>query len=362
MHLQGYTMSGNVGVVIVTFNSRRYVEGCIGSLMRQTYRDFDMVVVDNGSTDGTIEELKRFGVHVISNRENMGFAAASNIGAEYAFGKLGCGCVLLLNPDTEADKDLIKELLATLDERGGMAVVQGKLFLMGERELLNTAGNRLHYLYFGYCEGFKQRDTYPHDREIGYASGACMMMSRELMSRLGYLFPDEFFMYHEDTDLCMRARLMGFGSVLSAKAVAWHDYRFGSSGGKFYHMEKNRLYLLIQNYRAGTLALLLPAVVFTELQVMLYAAMNGWFGWKLRSYGWFFKNMGKVMERRRAVQASRTVSDLGAMGGMVTDISFREVDNPGLRYITNPVLKYYFKFVTAVLALAGEARAAKAGQ
>lgn len=343
-----------IGVVVVTYNHKAYVKGCFGSLAGQTHKNFATVVVDNGSTDGTIEMLKDYDVHVIESGGNAGFAEGCNIGARYAVRELGCGYILLLNPDTESDKDLLKEMLASIKAAGEMSIVQGKLFLMADRDRLNTAGDKLHYLYFGYCGDFGKKDSYKADVEIGLASGACLMFSRVLLERLGYLFAPEFFMYHEDTDLCMRTRLLGGRLFLSAKAVAWHDYRFSSPGGKFYHMEKNRLFLMLQNYRAGTLALLLPAVVFTELQVMLYAAMNGWFGWKLGSYGWLFENMGKVMERRRAVQAARRVGDLDAMGGMVTDISFHEVDNPGLRYITNPVLKYYYRFVTSVLGLTGE--------
>jgi GT2 family glycosyltransferase len=235
------------------------------------------------------------------------------------------------------------------------------MFLMRDRDILNASGILHHYLYFGYCEGYRQPDRWGADREIAVASGACLMIKARVLDSLGYLFNKDFFMYHEDTDLCIRARLAGYRVMLSANAVVWHDYKFGSGKMKFFHMEKNRLFLMLQNYQCLTLVLLVPAILFTEAQVLLHSLMSGWLGYKLKSYLWLLSNMGEILKKRRMVQKNRKVSDLQIMGQYVTDISFEALDNLGLKYITNPALRAYFRLVKGLLRIFGGRDACRIG-
>jgi len=343
-------MRVKVGVIIVTYQSESDIGPCLESLGRQTYSPFEVVVVDNGSDDGSVRIARPYGVHIIESKENLGFAGANNIGARYLIDERGCDSVLLLNPDTVSHERLIEELVETLYSSEEFGIVQGKLFLMNEKNLLNASGIRHHYLYFGYCEGYRKPDDNPSDRDIAVASGACLMFRKETLAALGYLFDDDFFMYHEDTDFCIRARLLGYRVMLSGKAIAWHDYRFGTGNKKkFFHMEKNRLFLIIQNYRALTLLLLAPAIIFMEAQVIVHAALEGWFIYKMRAYLWLIGNIGKALRMRRAVQASRVVEDGDIMGLFVTDIGFEEVHNAAIEYITNPVLHFYYGTVLGLI-------------
>ena len=346
-------MEDRVCAIIVTYNSAQYIKACLESVLRQTYAPHNVIVVDNNSSDNSVESARDLGVHVIENKENVGFAAANNQGACYALDVLGCDFLMLINPDTVSDERLIESLVGTLKSGEDVGIAQAKIFLMNERELINASGIHHHYLYFGYCEGYRQPDVWGQDREIAVASGACLMVKARVLKSLDYLFNEDFFMYHEDTDLCLRARLAGYRVMLSSGAVVWHDYRFGSGKKKFFHMEKNRLFLMFQNYRLMTLVLLVPAIMFTEAQVLLHSLMGGWFAYKLKSYLWLLVNIRSVFEKRASVQKNRKTNDLDLMRLFVTDISFESVDNPGLRYVTNPALRAYYRFVTWMLGFAG---------
>ncbi|HEY3346798.1 MAG TPA: glycosyltransferase family 2 protein [Nitrospirota bacterium] len=333
-------MSDKIAAIVVTYNSGEYIRPCIESLRDQTI-PVRIIVVDNASSDDSAITAMELGAELVESGANLGYAGGNNIGVARALQDPEVEYILLMNPDAVADRRLIEELVASLSQDEKRAVTQAKMFLTREPELLNAAGICHHYLYFGYCDKYHHPDSDAVDREIAVASGACMMIRRTVIEELGYLFDDEFFMYHEDSDFCIRALLRGYKCVLSAKALAWHDYRFGSSAYKYYHMEKNRLYLMLQNYRAFTLALLLPAIVFTEMQVLFFSVIKGWVGAKIKSYFWLAANLGKVMDSRSRVQKNRVVGDLELLKQFVPDITFPELANPLVRYITDPILTAY---------------------
>jgi GT2 family glycosyltransferase len=333
-------MSEKIAAIVVTYNSGEYIRPCIESLRGQT-RPVRIIVVDNASSDDSAVTATEFGAELVESGANLGYAGGNNIGLATALKDPEVEYILLINPDAVADARLAEELVASLSKDERRAVAQSKMFLAREPELINAAGICHHYLYFGYCEKYRHPDSDTEDREIAVASGACMMIRRSVIEELGYLFDDEFFMYHEDSDFCIRALLRGYKCVLSARAVAWHDYRFGSSAYKFYHMEKNRLYLMLQNYRAFTLALLLPAIAFTEAQVLAFSILKGW-GWaKIKSYIWLAANMGKAMDSRARVQRTRVAGDLELLERFVPDLAFPELASPLVRYITDPILTAY---------------------
>lgn len=341
-----------VAIIIVTYNSAGYIRDCLDSLARQTHTAHEVIIVDNASSDGTVQAASGYRTHIIRNRENLGFAAANNIGASYAINQLGSEHILLLNPDTVAHERMIEELLKTMKSRPDCGIAQGKIFLMREKTLLNTSGNILNYLYFSYCDGYRQPDSVTADKGIPVASGACLLIKAEVLDKIGWLFNEDFFIYHEDTDLSVRARMAGYSVMLSSDAVVWHDYRFSSSKVKFFHMEKNRLFLLFQNHEPVTLLLLLPAVLFTETQVLFFSIINGWLGYKIKSYGWLIGNLGKLLKRRGQVQRMRKVCDSGLFRQYTHEINFEEVNNPGLKYITNPVLKLHYGAVSRLIGAA----------
>ena len=338
-----------VAVIIVTYNSAGYIGECLGSLARQTHTAHEVIVVDNASSDDTVHAASGYGAHIIKNHGNLGFAAANNIGASYAINQLGSEYIILLNPDTVAHERMIEELLETMKSHPGCGIAQGKVFLMQDKALLNTSGNILNYLYFSYCDGYKKPDFITADKVIPVASGACLMVRAEVLDKIGWLFNEDFFIYHEDTDLSVRAMMAGYSVMLSSKAVVWHDYRFSSSKVKFFHMEKNRLFLLLQDHEPLTLLLLLPAVLFTEAQVLFFSIINGWLGYKIKSYFWLLANFGRLLKRRRQVQAMRRVRDAGLFGQYAYEINFEEVNNPGLKYITNPALRLHYKAVSRLI-------------
>lgn len=340
-------MNDKVAVIIVTYNHATYIRECVKSVRRQSWKNLYLIIVDNGSSDDTVSQARALGAEVIETGNNSGYAGGNNVGAQRAEA-VGADFLLFLNPDTVCHHMMVEEMVNTLSSDERFALAQAKVMMMREPGLINTAGTIVNFLYFSYCGYYRQKDP-GASREVAACSGSCMMIRSHEASAFGGLFNPEFFMYHEDTDLCIRARLSGKTCVLSDRAVVWHDYRFQGSGRKFFHMEKNRLFLMAQNYKLVTLLALLPAFLFTEAQVFVYAIIKGWFRKKLASYFWLARNFRLLLTSRSEVQSRRVVYDWQLMENFCGDLSFEEISNPALNFITIPALKAYFAVLKPAL-------------
>jgi hypothetical protein len=218
--------SGRVLILILTFNGSRYVGDCLGSLRQITYPEdgFEILVVDNGSTDDTVALIRdqERSIKVIENRRNLGFAAGNNVGLRYAI-QQGFEFVYLLNQDTAVEPNFLSEAIGVIRADPKVASVQSKLLLYHDRARINTIGNELHYLGFGYAGGCQTPDRDLAVREITTASGCSMLIRVSAIQDVG-LLNEEFFLYCEDQDLGWRFRLGGYKSLLAPKSVVYHKY------------------------------------------------------------------------------------------------------------------------------------------
>jgi len=228
-----------IGIVIVTYNSEKYLENCLSSAgaeldtVKNEAEKYPgrrtVVVVDNASEDGsvTLIEKKFPKAELIKNKQNKGFAWAANQGIRQCLLQ-GCRYVLLLNPDTKMEQGSLLEMLKTMKEDQKRVVVQPMITLMEEPELINTWGNE--YRGFGlvtlggYREKIPSYDLGIPDAPINFASGACMLVKAKLFEEIGY-FDQGFFMYYEDTEFSKRVKDAGYEIYLSAKAQVQHDYQ-----------------------------------------------------------------------------------------------------------------------------------------
>ncbi|MBI2637154.1 MAG: glycosyltransferase family 2 protein [Parcubacteria group bacterium] len=344
-------MKNKVAIIIVTYNGSRWIRKCLASVFRNEYDGgYDVIVVDNASTDGSadIVEQEFPEVAVIRSAKNLGFAGGSNLGIKEALRHI-YEYILMLNQDTEVEPNFLSEIVrvASPDDVG---IVQGMLVLGDERSLTNNAGNALHYLGFGFVKHYREPLEQWANREpfeIGYASGAVLLVKRSVLEEVGIL-DEKFFMYHEDLDLCWRARLAGYRIMLAPAAVAYHYYQFNRNKEMFYWTDRNRWAALLQNYSVKSLILLGPMLVAIEILMLLYSLVGGWFGKKLKSYAWVIAHLPSILKQRRRVQSMRTVNDRKIFRTMDAGFSFSEIRNPALTYVVSPLSRLYFQIVRNV--------------
>jgi len=333
-----------VALAIVTYNSAAKLPDCLASLVAQDYPKelVDLIIVDNNSNDGSREIVRRaeISVRLIENSENAGFAKANNQAYEAAK-ELGDDYLVLLNDDTVADKDWLKNIVALAETDQKIAAVQAKLLLWPEKELINSYGNAVTFLGFAYCNGYRQPDRTGEAFEVPYPSGAAVAIRMSALEKIG-LFDRNLFMYHEDVDLGWRLRLLGYKVMLEPKAVVYHKYSFAKASYKYYYMERNRFYVERKNFKLPTLLVFFPACIVMELGIMFFAAKNGWLKEKLRGYAWFFRNLRLILSERGKIQKLRQVSDREILRLFTGSIRFQDIDNPVLARLVNPAMEAYF--------------------
>ena len=284
-----------VVVLILCHNGREYLDDCLKSVLASDDGEIArrVVLVDNASADGSADYVaEAFGaVELVRSEANLGFAGGNNFGWEHVNAAYpDCDYLVLLNQDTIVEDGWLRPLVAFLAGRADAGMAQPMLMMHPDTAVINTAGNRSHYLGFGFCGGLGERgrEAYGEPAVINYASGAAVMIRAELLRRYG-LFEEAMFMYLEDADVSWRLRQVGFESYLVPAATVYHKYSFAGRYGYYYHLEKNRYWLLGVYYRAATLLLLAPALLAMELGQWVFALLAGLARQKARAVGFLLR-------------------------------------------------------------------------
>lgn len=311
-----------ISVTIVTYNSRRYIRGCLDAVLRQEGIDPEVVVVDNASSDGTLEELARFGdrIRVIRNSSNLGFAAAQNQAIAASAGEW----VLALNPDALLSPDFVVRLVAaaSVDPRAG--TVCGRLLSIGPGfEPLANPRIDSTGIYFTpdmrhFDRGWRQPDNgcYRQREYVFGATGAAALYRRAMIEDIsidGEFFDPDFFAYREDADVAWRAQLLGWRCIYEPAAVAWHvrtvvpGNRRSVPAVLNMHSVKNRFLLRIKNATPGVLRRYWLPMALRDLLVVGACLLC-----EQRSLEAFWRLAGclpRALRRRRAIMARRRASD-----------------------------------------------------
>jgi GT2 family glycosyltransferase len=276
-----------VVVVVLTWNAEPHLEACFSSLARVDRRglDLSLLVVDNGSSDGTVAALRARHpeVEVIATGQNLGYAGGNDVGMERALER-GADWIYLLNPDTDVDPAFLQEALAVARADPEAAAVQSLLLLHPDRDLVNTAGNQIHFLGFGYCGAYRSPRAAVPDQplEIPFASGAAVLLRAAALRQVG-LLDATLFLYQEDQDLGLRLRLAGWRARLAPRSLVWHHYAFSRNPAKYFWLERNRYLVLARNLRLRSLLVLAPLLAVAELGMLAVALSGGWLRQKLRA-------------------------------------------------------------------------------
>ena len=196
-----------VSIIILNYNAGNLLLNCIDSVFKSTYPNFEVLVVDNISTDNShVVCKKKFEkIHLIENKENLGYCEGNNVGIRNANGEF----VVILNPDTIVEPNWLNHLMSAYNEFGE-GLYQPKFFSLNEKHVLQSTGNMLHIFGFGFAKDKGKIDDKKMEsvEKINYASGTCLFTSKIVLDKIGLLDPF-LFLYHDDLDLGWRAAHIG---------------------------------------------------------------------------------------------------------------------------------------------------------
>lgn len=336
-----------VFIIIVSYNGQKYLPALFSSLAKQTVQA-EIVLVDNGSSDGSVffVEQNYPAVKVFRNEKNLGFAQGNNIGIKYAL-EGGVDYVALLNQDTRVEPDWLERLVEKMEADKSIGCCQPTILMWPDQEKVNSLGNEIHFLGFGFTKGNGQKLEAMKQKkggiqeEITYCSGAACVFRAEALKKVG-LFDEKLFMYQDDLDLGWRLRLAGYRNVLVPTAIVYHEYHYSQAKYKYYYMERNRHWVNLKNYRLWTLLLILPAMILMEMGLWAFAIIKGWWLEKLKGYFDLMKNLPYIFQKRRQVQKLRKAGDRPVTKLFVSRIWYQEISNPLLNYIGNPLMVIYW--------------------
>jgi len=299
-----------VSIVIPNWNGAHHLPTCLESLRRQTFRDFEVIVADNGSTDGSLDILacNYPEVRVLALGENRGFAGACNAGIQSAQGEF----VVLLNNDTEADPHWLEEVVAAFQRHPEVGIIASKMLLFDRRDTFHTAGDFYRVDGIPGNRGVWQRDEGQYDREeaVFSACGGSAAYRRAALDQVG-LLDEDFFFSCEDVDLAWRAQLAGWRCVYTPCAVVYH--KLSATGGgvtaSFYD-GRNFIYLLAKDYPGDLWRTHWRAILRAQLHITA-EALRAWRGAaaraRLRGQLAGLLGIPRMRRKRRTVQRSRTV-------------------------------------------------------
>jgi GT2 family glycosyltransferase len=311
-----------VSVTIVTYNSGRFIKRCLDSVLEEKYTNKEIIVVDNASTDGTVDILEQFEgrVKIVYNEENIGFAAAQNQAIRMGRGEW----ILTLNPDVLLDNDFIQELVDAGKVDSKVGTVCGKLltilatFDLPEKQLVDSTGIYFTPMLRHLDRGSQEVDNghYLKPEYVFGATAAAALYRRAMIDDVaidGEFFDPDFFVYREDADVAWRAQLLGWRCIYTPDARGYHVRNVLPGNRRALppeinmHSVKNRFLMRIKNitpdlYRRNWLSI-------TTRDLLVASACLLHEQTSLRAFWYLARNWRRVWEKRKAIMARRRVDD-----------------------------------------------------
>jgi N-acetylglucosaminyl-diphospho-decaprenol L-rhamnosyltransferase len=299
-----------VSVVVVVYESGPTLGECLAALSAQTWRDYEVLLVDNASSDRTAQAAHDAdpAIRLIENASNLGFAAAVNQGAKAAKGRW----LALLNPDAFAEPEWLARLVAAAQANPAVHCFTSRQLMADDPGRLDGLGDVMALAGYPFRGGYTHPD--PGALEPGWVFSACggaMMIDRALFLKVGG-FDERLFCYCEDVDLGYRLRLIGEPTLLVPDAVVRH-VGSASSGGRrsdfaVFHGTRNRFWVFVKDTPAVLFWLTLPLHILATLLLFARHATRGEVVTPIRGLASGIKNIGVALEARREAQATRTAS------------------------------------------------------
>jgi|TARA_B100000745_G_scaffold205058_1_gene135494 hypothetical protein len=335
-----------VSIIILNYNAGNLLLNCVDSVFKSTYPNFEVLVVDNISTDNShVVCKKKFEkIHLIENKENLGYCEGNNVGIRNANGEF----VVILNPDTIVEPNWLNHLMSAYNEFGE-GLYQPKFFSLNEKHVLQSTGNMLHIFGFGFAKDKGKIDDEKMEsvEKINYASGTCLFTSKIVLDKIGLLDPF-LFLYHDDLDLGWRAAHIGINSFYVPKSIIYHaeSYSIKWSSKKFYWLERNRKYCLLTHYSKETYAKMRFSLFLVDLCVWLFYLSKGFLGAKIKAELDIFRNRKTIKIRHNQLEKMKIVSDKDLIEKFPDEIFVpKNVSEPVFNQLFNKILSALSKKV-----------------
>ncbi len=298
-------------IIIPNWNGAKFLPDCLRSLRRQTFDDFETIVVDNGSEDESLEIVRKEfpEVRVLPLDRNYGFAAACNRGAEEARGDV----LVLLNNDTEADPEWLEEIERTLQEHPEAGAIASKILLFDKRNVIHSTGDMMGRDGIPINRGVWEEDKGQYDlyQQVFSACGAAAAYRREMWEELGG-FDEDLFMYLEDVDLAWRAQLRGWKTVFAPRAKVYH--RLSATGGgpvASFYTGRNTILVIVKDMPGKLIRRHWRHILGAQLRVAwdaIRSSRGDAARARLRGQLSALVNIPRWIKKRSAVQKTRKVS------------------------------------------------------
>jgi len=325
MRLPGETESTPVSVVIVNYNGRYLLGDCLDSMKEQTFREFEIILVDNASTDGSVEFVKNNypEVKIVCNEENLGYGGGNNAGIRVAKGEY----IVQLNNDTKPHQHWLQSLVEAADGDSRVGMCASKILSFDDPEIIDNTGLLMYPDGIARGRGRLERDRGQYDSQLDvfFPSGCAALYRKAMLDDIG-LFDEDFFLYMDDVDIGLRGRLAGWRCVYVPEAVVYHKYSATVSPYspmKAYLVERNRLWIVIKYF---PLHMIITSFYHTFVRYLYQAygiARGRGAGSKLarsesvfsgicllvRAYLSAIKGSGKMLRRRRSFSRIRRITN-----------------------------------------------------
>jgi len=359
-------MNPKIAIIILNWNGWKDTINCLETVFQSNYQDYRVILIDNGSTDGSIEKIQKwangelqscpkFFIHsaknkpisitilereeianndvatennlpskqvlIIKNERNYGFAEGNNIGIKFVFGDKDTRHIILLNNDTEVEPDWLGELMQVAISEKTIGACQPLMLSHTNPDLTNSTGISMSRFGVARQDGFdKKRELVPKaNTEIFGACAGAALYNRDALEHIG-LFDEDFFAYYEDVDLALRARLAGWKSMLVPASIIYHIHSATSNKNlpfKIYLTKKNEYYYRIKNLPMHIVICFLISRPYYILLTVLFILRDRNFHLMkpyLSANYMGFKNMVKMFRRRSKLKKLQTVSSKEVKG------------------------------------------------
>lgn len=300
-------------VIIPNWNGKHLLKTCLASLEKQTFKDFETILVDDGSTDNSIMFVEQYfpGVKIIRLNKNYGFARAVNEGIKKAWGEY----IILLNNDTEADKNYLAYLILAAQKHPEVGFVAAKMLNFYNRNIIDSTGDAVDIVGHSYNIGLGEKDgpVFNKEGQVFLVTAGGSLFKREVFEKVG-LLDEDYGTYMEDVDLGLRGQLVGFKAWYEPKAVLYHMRKATSSKiiakSEYWHF-RNMTQNIIKDYPAALLRIDFNwlKILLVNLNTVWYMVKQGLIWQAFLAEGYILINLPRLLQKRSKIQKSKIVSD-----------------------------------------------------
>ena len=310
-----------VSVIIINFNGGDYILDCVDSVTKTTNSNFEIILIDNNSTDNSSNLCKdKFDqIRLFQSDKNLGMAAR-NIGLDNAKGEF----IVFLDADTVVEPNWLSVLLDSYKKHGS-GLYQGKLLKKDDPAVIESCGDMANVFGTGFARGRGEKDTGKFEtfQKITFPVGACTFGPSEVFKEIGYVDESElFFLMLDDLDYGWRAWLLGIPSYYEPQCIIYH---VGSpilkwSSKKFFYMERNRWICLLTLYSRKTFNKILPTLLVYDFCTFLFLLSKGFGGAKIRSFFSLIRMYPKIKTRQKLLSTARKLSDKEIVENFIDEV------------------------------------------